>query len=248
MDVSVCILTKNESEMITDCIKSVLALEPKEIIVIDDNSLDATVDKSRHLGAKVFTYTKKNFADARNYGLSKARGKFLLYIDADERLSKDLVDEIRQTLATSSAKAFRLHRKNYYLGKPWPKEEYLERLFIKESLTKWYGEVHESPIVQGTTESLSGFLLHYTHRNLKEMIENTLAWSKIEAELRFRAHHPPVVWWRFPRVMVTVFFNYYFTQGGWKVGTVGLIESMYQAFSIFITYARLWEMQQKLPS
>lgn len=248
MDLSVCILAKNEAVMITDCIKSVLTLEPKEIIVIDDDSSDATVDKSRHLGAKIFTYTKKNFADARNYGLRKARGKFLLYVDADERLSQELVDEIRQKLGSSSASAFKLHRKNFYLGKPWPKEEYLERLFVKKSLTKWYGDVHESPIIQGTTEVLSSYLLHYTHRNLKEMIENTLAWSKVEAQLRYNAYHPPVVWWRFPRVMLTAFIDYYITQGGWKVGTVGLIESTYQAFSMFITYARLWEMQQRLSS
>ena len=54
-----------------------------------------------------------------------------------------------------------------------------------------------------------------------------------------------MTWWRFPRVMYTSFFDYYIRQGGWKIGTVGLIESMYQSFSIFITYARLWEMQQE---
>jgi len=53
-------------------------------------------------------------------------------------------------------------------------------------------------------------------------------------------------WWRFPRVMLTAFFDSYIRQGGWKIGTAGLIESMYQSFSIFVTYARLWEMQEKL--
>ncbi len=77
------------------------------------------------------------------------------------------------------------------------------------------------------------------------MVDNTLVWSEIEANLRLATGHPPVTWWRIPRVMTTTFFDYYVFQNGWRIGTVGLIESMYQAFSTFITYARLWEMQQK---
>jgi hypothetical protein len=76
------------------------------------------------------------------------------------------------------------------------------------------------------------------------MVEKTNKWSVIEARLRFDAGHPPVVWWRFPRVMLQAFSNSYITQGGWKAGAVGLMESMFQAFSIFITYAKLWELQQ----
>ena len=78
------------------------------------------------------------------------------------------------------------------------------------------------------------------------MVNKTLAWSKIDAELRFKSGHPRMTWWRFPRVMLTAFFDSYIKQGGWKVGTIGLIESLYQSYSIFITYARLWEMQNKL--
>ena len=77
------------------------------------------------------------------------------------------------------------------------------------------------------------------------MVNKTLEWSKIEAELRFNSNHPKMVWWRFPRVMTTAFLNSYVKQGGYKVGTVGIIESVYQSFSMFITYARLWEMQKK---
>ena len=57
----------------------------------------------------------------------------------------------------------------------------------------------------------------------KEMVENTIVWSEIEARLRFNAKHPLVTWWRIPRVMLPVFWNYYITQGGWRVGTGNLL-------------------------
>ena len=80
---------------------------------------------------------------------------------------------------------------------------------------------------------------------LEEMLDKTNDWSDIEAQLRLDTHHPPVVWWRLLRVMFTGFTRSYIDQRGWRAGTVGWIESIYQAFSMFITYARLWEMQNK---
>ena len=77
------------------------------------------------------------------------------------------------------------------------------------------------------------------------MLDKTIEWSKVEAETRFQMNHPKMTWWRFPRVMITAFLDSYFRQGGYKIGVAGLIESVYQAFSIFVTYARLWELQQK---
>ena len=127
----------------------------------------------------------------------------------------------------------------------WPYIEKLERLFRKDSLKGWKGKLHESPIIDGAIGDLDGFLLHYSHRNLSEMLKKTIEWSKIEAELRFKANHPKVTWWRIPRVMITAFFDSYIKQEGWKVGAIGLIESLYQSFSMFITYATLWEMQEK---
>ena len=77
------------------------------------------------------------------------------------------------------------------------------------------------------------------------MVNKTIEWSKTEAQLRLSINHPKMTWWRFPRVMITAFLNSYIRQGGYKVGMVGLIESVYQSFSMFITYARLWELQNE---
>jgi hypothetical protein len=118
-------------------------------------------------------------------------------------------------------------------------------LIKKDSLISWQGSLHESPQVSGKIGKLDSYVLHHTHRDLTSMLNKTNEWSDIEARLRFQSGHPQMIWWRFFRVTLTAFYNSYIRDEGWKVGVVGLIEGIYQAFSIFITYAKLWELQNK---
>ncbi|HSA84328.1 MAG TPA: glycosyltransferase family 2 protein [Patescibacteria group bacterium] len=244
--ITAIILTKNAEELIGDCIESVTFCD--EIIVIDDDSTDRTTEIAKILQVKVYPLIARSFAERRNFGVKKATGKWLLYIDADERVSPELKESILEAVSREKTRfaAFRLKRKNFYLGKhEWPHIEHLERLFKKSALEEWYGDLHESAKVAGSIGGLEGFLLHYTHQDLSSMLSKTIEWSEIEAKLRFTHHHPKMTWWRFPRVMITAFWDSYVKQQGYKAGTVGIVESMYQAFSMFITYARLWEMQQE---
>lgn len=243
--VSAIVIAKNEENRIADCLDSLSFCS--EIIVIDCGSNDLTAEVSKRMGAKVFGHESEDFSELRNFGLKKATGAWVLYIDADERVSRELMQSIKYrvfNIEEDNVSAYKLQRKNFYFGNhEWPYIEHLERLFRKEKLEGWYGKLHESPKVNGKIGELNGYLLHYSHRNLTSMVKKTIEWSKVEAELRFRSSHPRVTWWRFSRVMLTAFFDSYIKQGGWRVGTAGLVESMYQAFSIFITYARLWELQ-----
>lgn len=246
MSISAVIIAKNEQERIADCIDSVLFCD--EVVVVDAESDDNTKEIAERMGAKVYHCSDEDFAKLRNFGRDKAKGQWILYIDADERVTKDLEKSIKHCTfdSPSNVAAYKIKRKNFYLGEhEWPYIEKLERFFKKSGLKGWYGTLHESPSVDGEIQDLEGFLFHFTHRDLSSMLKKTIKWSKIEAELRFQAGHPPMYWWRFPRVMLSAFFNSYIVQKGWQVGTVGLIESMYQSFSIFITYARLWELQNR---
>lgn len=244
--ISGIVITKDAEKLIADCLDSLSFCD--EIIVIDNKSEDRTVDIARKMGAKVFELTSEDFSEMRNVGLRRASNEWILYIDADERVTPELMSNIRNQTShiDNSISAFRVKRKNFYFGNhEWPYIERLERLFKKDHLEGWYGKLHESPKIKGRVGDLDGYLLHYTHADLVSMVNKTIKWSKVEAELRYKSGHPQMTWWRFPRVMLTAFFDSYVRQGGWKVGAVGLIESLYQSFSIFITYARLWEMQQE---
>lgn len=246
MKLSAIIIAKNAEGLIADCLDSVAFAD--EIVVVDGGSTDKTTDIAKRMGAKVIKGVTQDFAQQREIGMEAARGTWLFYIDTDERVTTTLQNAVLDVVneALHEYAAYRITRQNFYLGDhPWPKKEKLERLFLKANLQRWQGALHESAIVKGKIGGLAGELLHYTHRDLTSMLEKTIVWSQIEAQLRYDAHHPKMVEWRFIRVMLTAFYDSYIKQGGWKMGTAGFVESMYQAFSMFITYARLWEMQEK---
>lgn len=247
--ISAVIIAKNEEKMIGEALDSLSFCD--EIIVIDNGSFDKTKEIAQKKGAKVYEYKSNNFSELRNFGLSKALSDYILYLDADERIDEVLQKNIKDVLSKDSeVSGFKIYRKNYYFGSSnkneWPYIEKPERLFKKDKLSKWVGQLHESPVVDGKVGELDGFILHFTHRDLESMLEKTISWSSTEALLRYNANHPKITWWRFPRVMLTAFFNSYVKQKGYKAGGIGFIESLYQSFSIFITYAKLWELQNKI--
>lgn len=243
--ISAIIIARDEASRISSCIESVAWAD--EIIVVDNGSADATMKIAQKNGATVIGEKVHDFSYIRQLGASQVKGEWLLYIDADEIATEELKKEIQQIITGDlGVSAYVIPRQNYYLGKSWPTRDGMVRLIRKSSLISWEGILHEHAVVKGETGTLKNFFIHDTHRTLQEMVAKTNEWSVFEAKLRFDHHHPAIVGWRLFRVMVTAFVHSYIVQGGWKVGTVGLIESMYQAFSIFITYAKLWEMQKSI--
>lgn len=245
MKIAAVILAGNAEKDMQDCLDSVSFCD--EIIVVHGRVDDTTLNTAKKAGARLINESSDSFADKRNVGLKVATSEWIFYIDTDERVTPLLKKSIETAITSEkSFCVYKIQRKNFYLGKnPWPKIEQLERLFKKDHLQGWYGNLHESPKVIGEIGVLEGLLEHYTHKDLSSMLTKTIHWSQMEAQLRFDQHHPEMTWWRFPRVMMTAFWDSYIKQEGYRAGTMGLIESMFQSFSMFITYARLWETQQK---
>jgi len=239
---SVIIIAKNEEKRIVQCLESVAFAD--ERIVVDNGSTDKTMDFARRYGAKVCIAKELDFSGLRELGLKEAMGPWVLYIDADEEVGEKLQNEIVDVIRSDSVIGYSVRRDTYFLGQHWPYQDTVERLFLKSSLKGWHWTLHETPLYVGTIGTLANPLIHRTHRTLEEMVAKTNEWSRLEAKLRLDAHHPTVVWWRLLRVMITGFNRSFFAQGGWRAGTAGWIESIYQGFSMFITYAKLWEMQQ----
>jgi (heptosyl)LPS beta-1,4-glucosyltransferase len=245
------IIAKNEQSRIASALESLSFVD--EILVVDNGSRDKTVDIALKKGARVVHAPTVSFGELRNIGKKEAKGKWIVYLDADEIIPPALAAEIKkissQSFNTSQLDdkevCFFVRRNNYYLGHRWQTTDRMQRLFYAEALIRWYGDLHETPEVVGKTSELINPLDHHTHRTLEEMLEKTNVGSNTEAQLRLKAAHPAIVSWRLVRVSLTGFWHSFISEGGWKMGTVGLIESMYQGFSLFITYAKLWELQQK---
>lgn len=245
--ISVLIISKNDEDVIGDAIKSVKELA-SEIIVVDD-STDKTPEIAEKLGARVFKNTFRDFSDQRNLAATLAHNQWIFYLDCDERATSDFIKEVKEKVSipvnSPDISGFIVRRKTFFLGKDWNFEDKVERIFLKSKLKGWHGIVHETPEVEGRLLEIKSPILHFTHRDLTRMVDKTNEWSDYEASLRIKANHPKMSMWRFPRVMITGFLKSYFKEGGYKNGTAGLVESIYQSFSMFITYAKLWEKQQE---
>jgi len=197
----------------------------------------------------VVNLQKGSFSDRRNFGAKKANGEWLFYVDADELVTPALRKELKSKIQNLKSKinAYAIPRINILLGQEmkhggwWP--DYVIRLIRKESLKGWKGELHEQPEIKGEVGKLVNPLIHNSHRNLKEMVEKTNEWSEIEAKLMFGKDHPPVNLPRFGTAMFREFWYRAIIKKGFLDGPVGVIEIIYQVFSRFVSYAKLWELQ-----
>lgn len=246
---SVIIITKNEEAMIKDCLVSVQFAD--QIIVVDTGNTDDTNAIAREYKAEVVSSTGIDYSQFRNDGLKSATGDWVLYVDADERVTPLLRAEILNVLTRSSKYgAYDLPRTNIFLGKPmlyggWG-DDYVTRLFVRANLKSWHNKLHEQPDFEGKLGKLNNPLMHLSHRDLESMLDKTLVFTAFEAENRLNAKHPPVVSWRILRVMATEFWHRFVKLQAWRDGPEGIIDGMFQVFNTFIIYARLWEKQ--LPS
>lgn len=244
---SAVIITKNEQEVIEDCLLSVSFAD--EILVIDTGNTDDTNKIAKSLGAKIIKSSPgTNYSQFRNDGLKAAHGDWILYVDADERVTPLLKKEIEQLIDSDpSIGAFEIPRRNIYLGKEmthggWGNDKVI-RLFKINNLLRYERPLHEQPVFTGSLGTLKNELVHFSHRDLSSMLEKTIIFTNYEAELRFEQNHPPVVWWRLIRVMLTEFYFRFLKLSAARDGVEGMIDGLFQVFNMFVIYARLWELQ-----
>ena len=245
MTISALVLTKNEEEMIEGCLKQLKFAG--EIVIVDQNSVDNTLKIAKKYTDRIFKSSANDFAQNRNTLKDQAKGQWLLYVDADERLSQELIKEVKIAISKNEFDAFYIPRKNYVLGKWlrhggwWP--DYAPRLFAKAKLEKWEGKVHESPVVSGKIGYLKTPIEHLSARSMSQMFSKSIKWAKIEAELISKSKKPKVDIPTIAKAATKEFISRYFGKLGFLDGAVGLIEGIYQALhqSIILTY--LWEIQ-----
>ncbi|PWU24043.1 hypothetical protein C5B42_00805 [Candidatus Cerribacteria bacterium 'Amazon FNV 2010 28 9'] len=245
--ISAIIITKNEEEMIANCIATLLFCD--EIIVVDSGSTDNTVGIAKREGASVVCTTEGKFKDWRMAGLREATCDFVLYIDADERVTPKLADEIKRTIAFTSYSAFLLKRNNIHFGKwmqhgGWERDS-IVRLFSRGKLLRWEGNVHENAIVEGPIGLLQEPLVHLTHRNVRDGLIKSYVWTDTEAQALVNAGAKQVTPFTLVRKTLMEFFRRLILKKGYKDGMEGWIESMQQAMNRFLVYERVWELQQK---
>lgn len=252
-NLSIIIVAGNEEDMIIDCLQTVEFA--KEIILVKNPATTKkTISLAKQKRPDLITIPARkkeiDFSHWHNIGAKAASHSWQLHLDCDERVTPQLQKEIQQIVNSHTKYTnFDIPRANHFLGHrvryggTYP--DYVKRLYKTKSLITYHGKVHEQPQIKGQGSTLKNDLAHYTHRDLTSMLEKSIKWTDIEANLLYQSKHPPVVWWRFIRMMITKFWERFFQQQMWRDGTVGWISVIFETFNTFMIYARLWELQQK---
>ncbi|MCL4364309.1 hypothetical protein M1328_03660 [Patescibacteria group bacterium] len=228
-NISILIYTQKGDKNIKDCLKSAKELSDNVIFIYPDDNFVETV---------------------RQTGINQAKTDWVLILDADERLTKDLANEIRRvTSQTSNKTYYKIPRKNIFgkikwlqHGGWWP--DYQIRLINKKYFVSWPKRIHSTPIVRGKIGYLKSPFLHYFHGDLEKMVQKTIVFEDIESRLLYKSGKT---------ARTTTFFRKYFAElwrrlfktFGFLDGPFGVIESIYQAFSKTITYLFLYEKRNK---
>ena len=243
--VSVTIITLNEADHIAAAIDS--ASWADEILVVDSGSTDATVAIARSKGVRVETRAWSGYVDQKNFAHILASNDWIFSLDADERITPALAGEIHALLATEPPrKGYRVPRVAYHLGR-WVRTtdfypDYQTRLYDRRS-ARWTGlYVHESVSVDGGPGQLANELQHYSFRDLRDQLDRINHYTTLAArQMNERGQRTgPLAIAAHP---AAAFLRNYLLRRGFLDGTVGLTISLINSYSVFLKFAKLWELQ-----
>ena len=250
MKLTVTVITHNEADHIAAALDSVAWAD--EIIVVDSGSTDGTAEIARGRATRVITREWPGYSAQKNFAAEQASHDWVLSMDADERVTPPLADEIRALLARGPGlKGYRIRRVSFYLGQ-WVRStdwfpDFQLRLYDRRA-GRWNGmKIHESfRLAEGAPGRLRGELEHYAYRDISHHIQKINAYTTLISEQYYEEGRRTSV------VMLALhssfaFFRNYVLRAGVKDGRVGLIVSVLNSYYVFLKLAKLWERQRHSP-
>jgi glycosyltransferase involved in cell wall biosynthesis len=244
--ISVCIITFNEESRIRDCLESVKWVD--EIIVVDSLSTDKTVDICKEYTDRVYQRPWPGNIDQKNYIISLAKNEWVLSLDADERLSIELIEEIKKALSIpSDVIGFFFSRRSFYLGRwichgDWY-PDYQLRLF-KKGHGQWQGtNPHGRAHINGKTRYMKHDIYHLNYKNFSHQLRTMDNYSNIFADVMIERGKGFSLSQLIFRPLYK-FIKVYFFKLGFLDGFQGFTLAISNAFYIFVKYVKLWERLQ----
>ncbi|MGD9725911.1 MAG: glycosyltransferase family 2 protein [Nitrospiraceae bacterium] len=245
MSIAAVIITKNEARNIADCLKSVDWTD--ERIVVDAQSMDRTVDIAKGASAAVFVRSWPGYGPQKNFGIDQARAEWILIVDADERVTESLRDEITALLRRNPDPAiagYEIPRRNYFYGK-WIQggglyPDYQLRLFKKTAGR--YDDVllHENFRLSGRTSRLEEPLDHYSMPTIGHHVRKMMRYTSLGAQEKLKSVSHIGAWAIATHHIGTV-LKTLVVRGGYRDGLHGVIVAMFAGLHTFVKYAKAWE-------
>lgn len=253
--VSAFVICCNEEEEIQAALDTLRFCD--EVVVIDSYSTDRTVELCEAFGARVIQRDWPGYREQKAFGLKTTTYDWVINIDADERVSPELRENIIKVLQRKhkikqgelepqeeEPEGYEVSRVVYYLGRWWRKggwyPEYRVRFFYKPSVT-WGGvDPHEKPIVDGPISRLEGELHHFTYRSMDDQLRRLHAHASIAAREEAKRGGSAGLRHMLLNPLLRM-FKFYFSKRGYREGTAGVIVVIMEGFYTFLKYAKLWE-------
>lgn len=245
MGLSVILITKNEEANLKDCLESISFAN--EIIVVDSQSSDKTIEIAQSFGAKVEnTSDWPGFGPQKNRALNLATQDWVLSIDADERVTPKLKDEILSVInSTTSADCYAIPRLSWYCGRFMKHSgwypDYVDRLFKRGSAKFSDHLVHERLLPTGSVKKLNNHFLHYSYRNFEQVLKKVDTYSTASAQQAFEKGRRGSLaqallhgFWSF--------FRTYIIKKGFLDGQYGLALAISNAATSYYKYIKLWQL------
>ena len=242
---SVIVPCYNEELMIGDCLASVGFAQ--EILVVDSFSTDKTLEIARQFPVRIIQHEYLNSAAQKNWAIPQATNPWVLIVDADERVTPELADEIKGILQSPKCDGYWIRCRNFCLGKEirhgtWRTDKVL-RLFRRDKARYQNKHVHAEIEMEGDIGRCEGAFCHYSCRSLDDFIRKAArygTWGAMNAQEKGIQGSG----WRIFSHCVGHFLKGYLLKGGFLDGTQGLIIALMEADLAFLKYAKLWEIQR----
>lgn len=248
MPLTACILTYNEERNLPECLASVSWAD--EVLVVDSFSTDRTLEIAAEWGARVVQRRWEGMNRQRAIAIQEARHEWVLCLDADERVSPALKDEVLDAIQRQDGVVgYQVPRHTWYLGRwidhgGWYPDLKL-RLFRREKARTVGTDPHDRIEVDGPVGRLSGEIHHFTYRNFSQQISTIDRFSEIASRERFEAGERFRLWKLLLRPPLK-FLECYVWKLGFLDGLPGLVIAVASAFNVFARYVKLWEKERGL--
>lgn len=254
---SAVVAVKNEAHQIRECLQGLRFAG--EIVVVDMGSTDGTPELARELADRVIVHDggPHGLIHAnKNVGFDAAAGPWILNLDADERLTPALRDEILDALREPdpSVAAYALPFTHYFFGKYLKHGGFrgsLVRLFRKGKLRYAEDRAHSSPIVDGRVAEMKNLVVHFNHRRIADFVQKMNLYTSSDAPLlaangRGGLRNRPLprsLGWKLLSAPPSVFWNRFVRHAGFLDGVHGFVAAALLAFYQFVEYAKVWEIR-----
>ncbi|PQB04727.1 glycosyltransferase family 2 protein [Aureitalea marina] len=240
---TVIIPTFNEEDYLPAALRSVRFAD--QIIVVDSFSTDRTPEIAKQVTDVFLQREFDNFSAQKNFALEHATGDWILFLDADERITYPLQQEIKSAMESDRYGGYKLNFPHFYMNRFLYHHSNDVLRLVKREGCHYTGLVHEKLHYEGPISKLKNPVLHFTYKGLEHYIRKKESYAWFQAEQLQQKGKKPSLGLMFIKPTYR-FFSSYFLKGGFKDGIPGLVISAINAYGVFSRYAKLMLLHRGL--